>query len=198
MKSLLKQSTSKGQAMKSAAALSLQATFFATVGASCGYYFGMSLPPQTTAEMIQALGNISVIAGSLVGWSVGWIAQSRGLIRDIDYNSAIAVFRQLGELQIEIIWRWLIVFSCSVVAVTCSVIMKMPKLNTESYCGMLVISSGLLGVALAFILYLFQRMLALASLKSQLDEFERDQLRKSRLLPRSQTNQSSHSRTSDG
>ena len=172
--------------MKPAAKLAFQAIFAATVGSSFCYFFGMNLPAQTAAEMIHALGNISVIAGSLVGWSVGWIAQSRGLIRDVDYDSAREIFHQLGELQIEIIWRWWIVFGCSVVVVACAVIMKMPQLDCELYRSILLFSSGLLGIALVFILYFFQRMLALSSLKSELEEFERNQLRKKRLLPESQ------------
>lgn len=171
--------------MRPSAKISLQAVFAAILGVSLCYFFGMNLPTQTAAEMIHALGNVSVIAGSLVGWSVGWIAQSRGLIRDIDYDSAGEIFRQLGELQIEIIWRWWIVFGCSVVVVACAVMMKMPQLDCELYRSILMLSSGLLGIALTFILYFFQRMLALANLKSRLDEFERDQLRKKRFLPES-------------
>ncbi len=172
--------------MAPSAKIFLQAICAAVGGGICGYFFVMNLPTQTAAEMIHALGNISVIAGSLVGWSVGWIAQSRGLIRDIDYEAAREIFYQLGELQIEIIWRWWIVFGCSVVVVACAVIMKMPQLDCELYRSILMLSSGLLGIALVFILYFFQRMLALANLKSKLDKFERDQLRKKRFLPESQ------------
>jgi hypothetical protein len=41
---------------------------------------------------------------------------------------------------------------------------------------------GFLGVALGFIAYLFERMLALSALKSELDDFENDELHKQRLL----------------
>ena len=171
--------------MRPSAKISLQAICAATAGSSFCYFFGMNVPTRTAAEMIHALGNISVIAGSLVGWSVGWIAQSRGLIRDVDYDSAREIFDQLGELQIEIIRRWLIVFVCSVFVIAFAVIMKMPQLNSELYRCILILSSGLLGIALVFILYFFQRMIALSHLKSKLEELERDQLRKKRLLPES-------------
>ena len=172
--------------MPPSAKISLQAICAAIGGGICGYFFVMNLPPQTAAEMIQALGNLSIIAGSLVGWSVGWIAQSRGLIRDVDYSSAREIFQQLGELQIEIIRRWWIVFVCSIVTIACAVIMKMPQLDCEWYRYLLPFSSGVLGIALVFILYFFQRMLALSRLKSKLEELERDQLRRNHLLPESQ------------
>ena len=167
--------------------LFLQVFVFGIMGAGLGYVGGAPgapFPVQTAAEMIQTIGNISVIAGSLVGWSVGWISQSRMLIRDVDYDAAGDLFRQLGELQRELVWRWLLVFVCSLGAVFCAVIMKMPRLNAEHVRWVSMASYSLLAVALVFVLYLFHRMLALTHLKTKLDEFERNQLRKKRLLPK--------------
>ncbi len=163
--------------------LCLQGALWAVVGAGLGYFGATKLPSQIAAEMIQVIGNIAIIAGSLVGWSVGWISQSRVLIRDIDYDGAGDLFRKLGDLQKELICRWLIVFVCSILAVFCAVIMKAPTLNAELLHRIFLVSSGLLAISISFVLYLFQRMLALSKLKTKLDEFERKQLRKKRFLP---------------
>lgn len=163
--------------------LCLQGVLWGAVGSGLGYFGTTKLPSQIAAEMIQVIGNISIIAGSLVGWSVGWISQSRVLVRDIDYDAAGDLFLKLGDLQKELICRWLIVFVCSILAVFCAVIMKAPTLNTKLFHCMFLASSGLLAIAISFVLYLFQRMLALSKLKTKLDEFERKQLRKKRLLP---------------
>ena len=163
--------------------LCLQGALCGVVGSGLGFLGTTRLPAETAAEMIQAIGNIAIIAGSLVGWSVGWISQSRVLIRDIDYDGAEDLFRKLGDLQRELICRWLIVFVCSILAVFCSVIMKAPILNAKLFDFVFLASSGLLAIAISFVLYLFQRMLALSKLKTKLDEFERKQLRKKRFLP---------------
>ena len=162
--------------------LSIQALIFGLMGGLVGYFLGPKLPANTAADLAQALGNISVIAGSLLGWSVGLLSQSRGLVKEIDYESARHLFRQLGEIQRELIWRWGIVFSCSILVIICSVVMKMPTLGAESFVWLMTVVSVLLGVALGFIFYLFERMLGLTSLKTKLDEFEHDELRKKRLL----------------
>lgn len=162
--------------------LAIQALAFGVTGGLVGYFFGPKLPPATAAELTQALGNISAIAGSLLGWSVGWLAQSRALIKEIDYDSARDLFRKLGALQHDLIWRWGIVFSCSVSVIICAVIMKIPGLQPETFLRVMTAASILLFIALGFVLYLFERMLKLAALKSKLDEFEHDELRKKRLF----------------
>ncbi len=140
------------------------------------------MPRETTAELIQSLGNISAIAGSLLGWSVGWLSQTRNLIKEIDYHSARELFRRLGDIQRELTWRWGIVFCCSVIVIICSVIMKMPSLSASDFHWTMTAAIAFLGVALCFIAYLFERMLALSALKSKLDDFEHDELHKQRLL----------------
>lgn len=151
-----------------------------SVGLSVAYFFGCKLPTQAAAELIKSLGNLSAITGSLVGWSVSWISQSRSLIRDIDYGAARCLFDQLGNLQKELIWRWLIVLVSSIGAVAGAVIMNAPTLNTDLFFW---VSSSLLSIAIFFVLLLFWQMLALLNLKLRLDEFERSQLKKQRLLP---------------
>lgn len=162
--------------------LSIQAFIIGLVGGLVGYFLGPELPVDTAADLAQALGNISAIAGSLLGWSVGWLSQSRSLIKEIDYESARHMFRQLGETQHELIWRWGIVFGCSILVIICSVVMKMPNLGTEPFRWIMTAAALLLGVALGFIFSLFLKMLHLASLKTKLDDFEHDELRKKRLL----------------
>lgn len=162
--------------------LSLQAVIFGVVSGLLGHFVGLALPRQTLAELIQSLGNISAIAGSLLGWSVGWLSQSRSLIKEIDYHSARQLFRQLGEIQRELIWRWGIVFCCSVIVIILSVVMNIPTLTKFSSQWTLTIAVGFLGIALGFITYLFERMLSLSKLKSDLDDFEHEELRKRRLL----------------
>ena len=163
--------------------LCLQVTGFGVVGAIPAYFFGTKMPTEIASEMLQTLGNISIIAGSLVAWSGSWISQSRGLVRDIDYDAAANLFHKLGNSQKELIWRWLIVFGCSIVPLFCAAIMKTPELDAEFRRWLFIASSGFLTIAIVFVLYLFQRMLALANLKTKLDEFERSELRKIRLLP---------------
>ena len=164
-----------------------QVVCFGAIGAAVGTCLLVAdFPTRTTAEMIQAAGNLSLIAGSLVGWSIGWISQSRGLIRDIDYNAAEEIFQELGKLQIEIVRRWKVVFVVSLLSVILSVFMKMPDLECVWYALLLVFSSGFLMVGVVFILRLFQQMIALSHLKSDLEAHEREQLRKQRLIPGSQ------------
>lgn len=169
--------------------LSLQAVIFGFGGGVAGYFLGTGLPRETTAELIQSLGNISAIAGSLLGWSVGWLSQSRSLIKEIDYHSARQLFQQLGDIQRELIWRWGIVFSCSVIVIIFSVFMKMSSLSDCGFHWTMTVAVGFLGVALGFIAYLFERMLALSALKSQLDDFEHDELHKQRLLENSNSDE---------
>ena len=168
--------------------MSLQAGIFGIAGGLVGYFFGTDLPRDITAELIKSLGNISAIAGSLLGWSVGWLSQSRSLIKEIDYNSARELFRKLGDIQRELIWRWGIVFSCSIIVIICSVFMKMSSLSGCNFHWTVSAASSFLGVALGFIAYLFERMLALSALKSKLDEFEHDELHKQRLLKKGNSN----------
>lgn len=169
--------------MNLASKLTIQAIAFGVAGGLAGYFLGPIIQKNTATELTQALGNISAIAGSLLGWSVGWLAQSRTLIKEIDYDSARELFRELGSTQHELIWRWGIVFSCSIAVVIGAVVMKNQSFAPETQRLLLTSSTSLLSIALGFIAYLFQRMLALAKLKSQLDEYEHDELRKKRLSP---------------
>ncbi|MCC5839878.1 MAG: hypothetical protein JJT96_07130 [Opitutales bacterium] len=161
--------------------LAWQALLFGITGGVAGCFLGPFLPPLTAAELILALGGISAISGSLLGWSIGWLSQSRSLIKEIDYEAARHLFRQLGDLQRELIWRWGVVFASSVAVITCAITLKIPDLAPGAFRWLMAGGSALLMIALGFVLYLFQRMLALSALKTSLDEFEHDELRKKRL-----------------
>lgn len=60
--------------------------------------------------------------------------------------------------------------------------MKMSSLSNYYYHCVMTLAFVFLGIALGFIAYLFERMLALSALKSKLDDFEHDELHKKRLL----------------
>ena len=163
-----------------------QAASFAVVGGIGGYGLGrIGVPIQATADMVQVLGNVSIVSGSLVGWSIGWLTQSRGIIRDIDYDAAGDAFRDLGTVQVEMIQRWWIVFVSSFSAIVCAVIMKIPGIGASWYCILLPLSSALLVTAVIFIFNFFYRMQDLSKLKSELEEYERTELKKHRLLDKS-------------
>ena len=162
----------------------LQVLVVSIAGGLGGYFLAVDLPVQTVAEIARTVGNLSLIAGGLIGVSVGWISQSRGIVRDIDYNNvAIEIFQELGKLQIEIIRRWEVVFVSSLLSVACAILMEMRDLNCVWYILLLVLSLALATVGVVFILYLFQRMLALSHLKSELEEYEHGELRRKRMIP---------------
>lgn len=159
--------------------LCCQAGFWFVAGGAIGYLFGTRLHEETPSEMIQTLASISAISGSLVGWSSNWIAQSRSIIRDIDNNTADDLFHQLGDFQKELIWRWGILFFSSILAITLAVLAKTPTL---SKIWLLTFSFGFLGITVIFVFFLFRGMTAVVGLKNKLDDYERNEVRKKRLL----------------
>ena len=168
------------------AKLCYQAGFWFVAGGAIGYLFGTQLPAETASEIIQTLASISAISGSLVGWSSNWIAQSRSIIRDIDNNTADDLFRQLGDFQKELIWRWGMLYFFSILAITFAVIVKKPALSEKLFFLPLPLSSGFLGITVIFVLFLFSGMMNLVRLKNKLDDYEREQVRKERLLQKNE------------
>lgn len=164
------------------AKLCYQAGFGFVAGSAIGYLFGTQLPPEIASEIIQTLASISAISGSLVGWSSNWIAQSRSIIRDIDNNTADDLFHQLGDFQKELIWRWGMLYFFSILAITFAVIVKKPELSEKLFFLLLPLSSGFLGITVIFVFSLFWGMMELVRLKNKLDDYERNELRKERLL----------------
>ncbi len=178
--------------------LRYQAGFGFVAGSATGYFFGCL--EETPSEMIQTIASISAISGSLVGWSSNWIAQSRTIIRDIDHNIADDLFHQLGDFQKELIWRWGILFFSSILAIafaglaealecnkecnaeiTKAVTAETPECN-EIWFWLLTVSFGFLGTTVIFVFFLFRGMTAVVGLKNKLDDYERNEVRKKRLL----------------
>lgn len=159
--------------------LCCQAGFGFVAGGAIGYWFGTRFPEETPSEMIQTIASISAISGSLVGWSSNWIAQSRSIIRDIDHNIADDLFHQLGDFQKELIWRWGILFFSSILSIAFAGLAETPNGNKI---WPLTFSFGFLGITVIFVFFLFRGMTAVVGLKNKLDDYERNELRKERLL----------------
>lgn len=162
-------------------------------GSATGCLFEIKLFEETPSEMIQTIASISAISGSLVGWSSNWIAQSRSIIRDIDHNIADDLFHQLGDFQKELIWRWAILFFSSILAIAFAGLAEALECNKE--CNVefteaakckkilpLTVSFGFLGITVIFVFFLFRGMTAIVGLKNKLDDYERNEVRKKRLL----------------
>ena len=165
------------------------AIFFGAIGLICAYSFHLLSTPQTISETIRALGNISAISGSLVGWSIGWVSQNRTLIRDITYtDAAVDLFYELGELQAELIWSWAIVVAFSLLAIFCAIMIEPPK-NTavatdiQSKLPWILVAGVSLVIAIGYILYLFGQVVSLFKLRVKLENFEFEKLRKKQNLP---------------
>ena len=180
--------------------LRYQAGFGFVAGGAIGCFFGTKLFEETPSEMIQTIASISAISGSLVGWSSNWIAQSRSIIRDIDHNIADDLFHQLGDFQKELIWRWAILFFSSILAIAFAGLAEALECNKECnaeitkaataetlecneiWFWLLTVSFGFLGITVIFVFFLFRGMTAVVGLKNKLDDYERNEVRKRRLL----------------
>lgn len=177
--------------------LCCQAGFGFVAGGTIGCFFGGL--EKTPSEMIQTIASISAISGSLVGWSSNWIAQSRSIIRDIDHNIADDLFHQLGDFQKELIWRWAILFFSSILAIAFAGLAKAvtdkaanvgtvtneagsDKTSKWKKILPLTVSFGFLGITVIFVFFLFRGMTAVVGLKNKLDDYERNEVRKKRLL----------------
>lgn len=186
--------------------LCYQAGFGFVAGSAIGFLFEKAFSAETPSEMIQTIAaisgslvpsemiqtiaSISAISGSLVGWSSNWIAQSRSIIRDIDHNIADDLFHQLGDFQKELIWRWAILFFSSIFSIAYAgyaevVLAEALECNEESnkmWLWPLTFSFGFLGITVIFVFFLFRGMTAVVGLKNKLDDYERNEVRKKRLL----------------
>ena len=162
--------------------LCYQAGFGFVAGSATGCFFeNLTKPP---SEMIQTIASISAISGSLVGWSSNWIAQSRTIIRDIDHNIADDLFHQLGDFQKELIWRWGILFFSSILAIAFAGLVETVPAEAAKWkkIWLLTVSFGFLGITVIFVFFLFRGMTAVVGLKNKLDDYERNEVRKRRLL----------------
>ena len=171
--------------------LVIQAAGLGGTGLVCAYFFNLSTAQinlstaQTISEILRTLGNISAISGSLVGWSVGWLSQSRTVVKDIDYDAAEDLFNDLGNLQKELIWRWVVVLVFSVLVIFCAILMRpSTPADIQSNWSYWVYCVGFsLAIVVGYIFCLFYRTIGLAKLKISLDDFELKNLRKKRHTP---------------
>ncbi len=169
--------------MKFGARLIIQSIIFALLGAGIGYFLKNHLPSETISDLFKILGGIVAVSGSLLGWTAGWLDQTRTRVKEIDYNSAVHLFQKVGFSQKQLIWRWGIALLCSVIVVVGSIFLKLQSIDVIIVQAVFILSSALISVALFSVFSLFQSMLASAELKAKLEEFEHEELRRLRNTP---------------
>lgn len=166
--------------------LGIETVAIATLGGSAAYFLVPLLPGQIAAEVVAAIGGTLAVSGSLLGFAVSWLGQSRTMLRDIDYDSAGELFTNLAKIQRELIVRWGVVLICSLIVVGVAAVLKgvaagqhSPPLGAGFRCG-LTLAVATLAVGIVFVWRLFAAMIAVSDLKSKLDEHEREELRRQR------------------
>lgn len=169
--------------MKFGPRLIIQSVIFALLGAVPAYFLRSHVPSETISELFKLLGGIVAVSGSLLGWTAGWLDQTRTRVKEIDYNSAIHLFQEVGFSQKRLIWRWGLALFCSIVVVVGSLPIKSKSLDILLVQTVFIACSALIMVALFSVFSLFQSMLASAELKAKLEEFEHSELRKLRNTP---------------
>jgi hypothetical protein len=165
--------------------LGVEAAAAAVAGGACGYFFAPLVPGQISAEVVAATGSTLAVSGSLLGFAVSWLGQSRTMLRDVDYDRAGELFTELAHIQRELIFRWGVVFACSLVVVAIAAVLKgvaagQPLAHGLGFRIGLAGAVAALSAAMVFVWRLFSAMLAVSDLKSKLDEHEREDLRKKR------------------
>lgn len=153
-------------------------TIFICVGGICAFLLadGFCVPMEKTTLILQALGGLSAISGSLVSWSLGWVSQSRTIIREIDYYAVRILFSKLEGVHNELIRRWVVVLACSATVILFTILVVLSKTWVYILTPILLIAKG-------NIAFLFWRMFGLSALKTELDNFEYKEVRKKRNIP---------------
>ena len=166
--------------------LGIETVAAAALGGCAAYSLVPLLPGQIAAEVVAAIGGTLAVSGSLLGFAVSWLGQSRAMLRDIDYDSASELFTNLAQIQRELIIRWGVVLACSLFVVGVAAVLKgvaagqpPPSLGVGFRYGLAATVSALT-VGIVFVWRLFAAMIAVSDLKSKLDEHEREELRKRR------------------
>jgi hypothetical protein len=177
---------SEGGIMRTRWKLGIETVAAAALGGYAAYFFVPLLPGQIAAEVVAAIGGTMAVSGSLLGFAVSWLGQSRTMLRDIDYDSAAELFTNLAQIQRELIIRWGVVLACSLIVVGVAAVLKgvaagqpPPSLGYGFRYGLSATVSALT-VGIVFVWQLFSAMIAVSDLKSKLDEHEREELRKRR------------------
>lgn len=161
--------------------IAISITGCGVIGLACAHFLVLPQAQECIeiAEKIsgifQILGGVFAISGSLLGWSVTNISQTRTVLKDYsDNRRAEDIFHELSGLQITLIWCWAIVFSASIVAVLYSAAM---------FDYWIYFSSIALITALGHTIFLLMNMIKLSLLKIEVDNFDFENLRKSRKMP---------------
>ena len=160
-----------------------QTFIFALIGGLAGYFTMQFAPSKTGGELLQVIGGITAVGGSLLGWSAGWLDQSRALVKDIDYNGAEQLYRKMREAQSKLIWRWGIALSSSLIVVVSSVIVGKDTLDPNLVKTAYVVCLVFLSVSLLSVFSLFRSMLASAEIRARLEDYQLGELRKLRNAP---------------
>lgn len=163
--------------------IALQSIIYFLGGATLGYFTAFLVPSQTAVDFFKLFGALMAVSGSLLGWSAGWIDQSRKLNKDIDYDNAVFLSDKLAIAQKHLIWRWGVALASALIVVVGSIGLNNPswaQTTTTMFwsvvCGMTVLSVFSVGS-------LFASLLASVELKTRLEDYERDQSRRLRQAP---------------
>lgn len=164
--------------------IAVQTVIYGSFGAIVGLILLRFVPSEGISETLKLLGSITAVAGSLLGWSAGWLDQSRTLVKGVDYNAAVRLFDELGRSQKKLIWRWAIALTSSLLVVAASPLVKDFTLGELIYVKIaFVIAIASFSISVLSIFSLFRSMLNSASLKADLEEHERQELRRIRNTP---------------
>ena len=149
---------------------------FGGIGLACAHF--LVLPQaqkcieiaEEISGIFQIFGGIFAISGSLLGWSVTAISQTRTVLKDYgDNRRAEAIFYELSGLQTSLIWCWAVVFTTSIVAVLTSAVMLSYWIH---------FSGITLMIAFYQTIVLLKNMIRLSILKIELDNFDFEEKRK--------------------
>lgn len=160
--------------------LFVQFLIAALIGAIAGNLFVSSLHADVAKELLKALANVVAISSSILGFSISWLSHSKTAIKGICYDAADDLFAKLAELQTLMLWRWGIGLGSSFAAVLITAFLSDPA---KTYSWAIPTATALLTPALLFVFALFAEMIRASRLKHQLDEHERNELRKQHNLP---------------
>ncbi|MDP0498720.1 MAG: hypothetical protein Q7P63_01350 [Verrucomicrobiota bacterium JB022] len=152
------------------------------LGLALGYFTSGVLPQEVASDLIKTLGNITAIAGGLLGWSVSFLGQSRTALKDHVTRAAIDTASKLAKKHLEIIDFWAFALCAALLSITLSVFLPAIQRNTDSYTTVYSVAVSLLFVSLYYVLLLFLNTRSLARLKNDLDELShREAIRKHNL-----------------
>jgi hypothetical protein len=164
--------------------LFVKTLFLASIAGAASYFLIPCIPAKILADILVATGATMSITGTLLGFAVSWLGQSKAILKEIDYDRAEELFKDLASIQRGLILRWGLIITCSIAVVILSVILKnIAPSGNDLPLGFRILASvamSFLATGFVFVAVIFSSMLAVHDLKSKLDIYERDELRKKR------------------